>query len=151
MPRKNPTKVSGNYASGISLPFRPDGDGGVALAEGDPYIRGQVVATVSQNDSENPFQDLGGTESPVFQNPDDVEWRRVVRRRIERQFNELDTHALARLKRLRFRRGEADGELTVDLEYINLESTLNQDVTVGLRASDTLGTASAIPGLTRSG
>ena len=150
MPQQLPTKVSGNYASGISLPFRGDGDGGVALSEADPYILGQVLATVSPNDSENPFQDLGGTESPVFQNPDDIEWRRVVRRRVERQFNELDKNNLARLKRLKFLRGDGNGNMTVDLQYINLESTLNRDVTVDLQQGDTLGTASAVPGLTRS-
>jgi len=151
MARKKPTKISGNYASGISIPFRADGDGGVALSEGDPYIRGQVLATVSPNDSENPFQDLGGSESPIFQNADDVEWRQVVRRRIRRQFDELENNNLARLVNLRFGKGNEEGDLEVSLDYINLESTENRDVTVDLRSGDTVGVARQIPGFaTRS-
>ena len=144
MSRKNPTKISGNYASGISLPFRGDGDGGLALDEGDPYIRSQVLATVSPNMSENPFQDLGSDESAIFQNPDDPDWRRVVRRRIERQFGELEVNNLARLAKVNFGIGKPSGDLEVSISYINLESTVSSDVSVGLQAGDRVGLATAL-------
>lgn len=152
MSRKNPTKVGGDYSSGISIPFRGDGDGGLALDEGDPYIRSLVLATVSPNMSENPFQDLGSDESAIFQNPDDPDWRRVVRRRIERQFRELDDHNLARLIRVNFGTGNGNGELRAGIEYINLESTVSSDIQVQLQSGDKIGVAQQVPGgTTRSG
>ncbi len=147
MPRKLPTKVSGDYASGIAVPFRVDGDGGIALEEGDPYIRSQVLATVSPNMSENPFQDLGSDESAVFQNPDDPDWGRVVRRRIERQFAELEVNELARLERIQFGRSDGEGNLNVSIDYINLESTVGSDVSVDLQSGDKIGVARQVPSI----
>ena len=144
---RKPTKISGNYASGISIPFRPDGDGGLVLEEGDTYIRSCVLATVSPNMSDNPFQDLGSDESAIFQNPDDPDWRRIVRRRIERQFSELEKNNLARLQLVEFDiKRSTEGVLGVVVEYTNLESTIDSDVQVDLASGDKIGVASQIPG-----
>ena len=140
MARKEPTKVSGNYASGIAVPFKADGDGGIALQEGDPYIRGQVLATVSPNESDNPFQDLGGDDSPIFQNADDIEWKQAMELRIVRQFDELEQNNLARLMSLEFGDGDEEGNFEVLIEYINLESTESRDITINLQ------TGAALPG-----
>lgn len=133
------SKVSGNYASGISLPFRADSDGGIALTEGDAYIKGQVLATVFPNHSENPFQDIGGTEEPVFENPDSIEWRVAVKRRIQRQFKTLQKENLARLLDVRFGLVQGTGEYEIGVTYINMESTTKSEVTASVSATGTLG------------
>lgn len=133
------SKVSGNYASGIDNPIRADGDGGFALTEGDSYIRSQVLACVSPNESDNPFQDLGGDELAVFQNADDIRWRTQVKRRIKRQFQFLEDENLARLQKITFERGDAEGDFRVVISYLNLESTTNNTVSAELLTPNTQG------------
>lgn len=118
-----PTKVTQTFASGISIPFRADSDGGVALSEGETYIQAQVLMCVRPNESDNPFQDLGVGQEAVFQSAADPDWKLVIRRRIERQFEELDRENLARLKKVRFEPGDGNGDLRVVIQYTNLETT----------------------------
>jgi hypothetical protein len=145
MAQRKSTKLSGNYASGISFPFRGDGDGGLAVTEGDEYIYNMVLGVVSPNDSDNAFEDLGGTEEMIFENPDDPAWRAAVRNRIRRQFQVLDRENLARLSSLKFLGTNEDGEYTIKIEYINLESTKKEDVDV------TVNSAGEIVGIRQSG
>lgn len=135
-----PTKVSQTFASGMSLPFRADSDGGVAVSEGETYIKMQVLMCVRPNDSDNPFQDLGVGQEAVFQNAADPDWKLVIRRRIERQFEELDRENLARLKKVRFEPGDESGDLRVVVQYTNLETTTEGEaaVLVGREASRNL-------------
>lgn len=123
-------KPSGDYASGIAVPFRGDSDGGVSIDEGDAYIRGLVLQTVAPNESDNPFQDLGD-ESPIFQNPDSTEWQVRWRRRIRSQMQTLEDENLARLISVEFQMG-GEGEYQVVVTYINLESTRRADVTASV-------------------
>ena len=118
-----PTKVSLDYASGISQPFRGDSDGGVALAEGEEYIRQQVLATMMPNGSDNPFQDLGIGEEAIFQNPASPDWKLAIRQRITRQMALLERENLARLLKVRFDRVKPSGDLSVVVSYTNLETT----------------------------
>ena len=133
-------KVSGNYASGIDIPFRPDGDGGIALSEGDAYIRNLVLATVSINESDNPFQDLGSSLEPVFQNADDIEWRTAAVARVKRQFQTLADDNLARLVSVQFSQPDGEGNLELAISYINLESTTKSEVTVAIPRAGAQGT-----------
>lgn len=147
MARRNPTKLSGNFAQGIALPFRGDHDGGLALAEGDEYIYNQVLAVVSPNDSDNPFQDLGGDDFPIFQNPDDPGWRSAVRIRIRRQFVILQRENLARLSKLKFLGSDGNGNYNVKIDYINLESTDQREVQLSFNeAGQFTGAQSSVPG-----
>ena len=130
MARRKSTKISGNFASGVALPFRADHDGGIAITEGDNWIYNQVLAVVSPNESDNPFQDLGGSEFPIFQNADDPSWRSHVRARIRRQFQTLQRENLARLSKLSFLGGDENGDYRVKVEYINMESTRQEEVEV---------------------
>lgn len=132
-------KVSGNYASGIDNPIRPDGDGGLSLTEGDAYIRSQVLACVSPNESDNPFQDLGGDELAIFNNADDIRWRTQVKRRIARQFKFLEDENLARLEKITFEQGDAEGDFRVVIRYLNLESTTSNSVSSELVTPNTQG------------
>lgn len=141
------SKVSGNYASGISVPVRPDGDGGLALSEGDAYIRTQVLACVSPNESDNPFQDLGGDQMPIFQNPADPSWRQAFRRRLARQFTYLEDENLARLEAVEFQGVLApEGDYGVLVKYINLETGTSADVRASLTGASGAGTAAQAGG-----
>ncbi len=124
------SKVSGNYASGIAMPFRPDSDGGIVLTEGDRYITNLVLATVAPNESDNPFQDLGD-EAPIFQNPDSNSWQVRWRRRIKSQMALLERENLARLLDVSFSKG-GEGEYNVTVTFINLETARRQDVSAGI-------------------
>jgi len=128
-----PTKVQGLFASGIAAPFRGDSDGGVAIQEGDDYIRDQVFACVQPNNSDNPFQDFGDMERPVFENPTDPGWRRVIRQRIVENFGFLESNNLARLVKVEFD-GDADenGDYGCVIHYLNIETNSEQSATVPL-------------------
>lgn len=144
MATRRPTKVSGEYASGIAFPVRGDGDGGFRLAEGDEYIRGLINSAVRPNYSDNPFQDIGGTHEPMFQNAGDIGWRQVYKRRIRRVFEDLDRANLAKLVSMKFT--DADGEVTLHLRYLNKENATESDVAVPVQGPPGAGTATQIPG-----
>ena len=146
MARRTPTKISGNFASGIGFPFRGDGDGGVVLSEGDDYIRGMVLSAMQTNYSDNPFQDIGGTDYPVFQIAHAVGWRQVYKRRVRRVFEDLERERLAKLVSVTFPDTASEGVAHMTVRYINLESTVESDITVGLQDAQGAGTARQIPG-----
>jgi len=130
-------KTSGLYASGIGSPFRADSDGGLALSEGDAYVRAQVFAAVNVNTSDNPFQDLGVGESMIFENAEDPAWRRTVRERIVTQFKALETNNLARLVRVDFAtRGNESGDFEMTVVYVNLETNAEQSAAFGVAAGN---------------
>lgn len=118
-----PTKVTGDYASGIAIPFRGDSDGGVALAQGADYVNQLVLLTLKPNDSDNPFQDLDVTERAIFQNAADPEWKLETRQRVKKQMAQLERANLARLNKVVFGRGSDSGDLRVTIHYTNLETT----------------------------
>ena len=146
MARRRPTKVTGNFASGIGFPFRGDGDGGVVLTEGDDYIRGMILSAMQTNYSDNPFQDIGGTDYPIFQIAHAVGWRQVYKRRVRRTFEDLEREKLAKLVSVTFPKSVVEGVVSMTVRYINLESTVESDITVGLQGAHGAGTARQIPG-----
>lgn len=135
-----PTKVRGLFASGIAADFRGDSDGGVALAEGEEYIDGQVWAAVSLNESDNPFQDLGITEYAVFRNPQDPAFRRVVRERIVDQFAYLEANNLAKLLRVEFAQQASEaGDYEVTVSYTVIETNSERQSTFQMTKEGDVG------------
>jgi len=142
MAGRSPTKVSGNYASGLAFPVVADGDGGFALAEGDEYIRGLVFSALQPNDSDNPFQDIGGSNFPVFKIAGDVGWRQVYKARIIEVFALLERENLARYVSITWdteANKNNDGNTFMTVRYMNLENATEADLALGLSDSGLTG------------
>jgi hypothetical protein len=117
------TKISGNYAAGLSTPFRADTDGGALVVEGEEYVRQLILTAMGTNESDNPFQDLGVGEDSIFKVSADPRWKASLRRRIKAQLDLLDRENLARFVRLDMPQDSgSDGSYTVELTYLNLET-----------------------------
>lgn len=146
MAGRSPTKVSGNYASGIAFPVRADGDGGFNLSEGDQYIKDLVFSAVQPNYSDNPFQNIGGDDFPIFQVAGEPGWKLRHKQTIERVFKTLERENLAKLVKLKFVSSNDSGETSLRIQYVNLENATDGEITVGIEGQQSSGSASQIPG-----
>lgn len=126
------TKLTGTFASGISSPFRSDSDGGLALAEGEAYVEQLVLTALQVNESDNPFQDLGVTNYAVFKPSADPAWRLVMRRRIRTQMELLERDNLAKFVRIDFGGSDGNGNFTVEVTYLNLETQQENTFTAAI-------------------
>ena len=124
-------RISGDYASGISLPFTGDGDGGLRLVESDKYVDRMVILAVLPNESDNPFQDIGGTVTPIFKNSSDRAWKQFLKSRIKSQFSILETNNLARLTKVEIGKPDSEGNVPVEVRYINLETGAQNQFVLG--------------------
>jgi len=109
---------------GVSLPVRRTSRGGFAIAVGDSYIREVVMRAVSPNFSEHPFEVLYMEEDTVFANQSPALRAKVVDS-LYRVFAYLEGRGIARLADsggISFEKGDADGELKLVVEYLNLKT-----------------------------
>ena len=113
-------------ARGIELPTRAV-NGRLKLLSGDAYIEQLVMVALGDNDSENPFQEIGLGEFMIF-GINDAQEDGEIRMKVKRVFSLLEADQLARLKTLSFETSGSDKLMFLD--YINLETGQRREVEV---------------------
>jgi len=109
---------------GISLPVRANARGGITLADAEAYIDEVVLRACSPNYSDNPFDALPLPEDIVFAINDPALKMRAIAD-IRRAFLYLERIGFARLasdESIKFETGEVEGEATLQVRYINLQT-----------------------------
>jgi len=127
-------RQSGQGKTGIAIPFAADGRGRLALSSGNAQLEKIITLNLSDLESANPFQgDIGIGADMVFAIAS-VKLRADVRRKINLLFRRLQLSDRARLDGSpTFTSNSTLQELTVDINYINLEE--NKPGEVGLKFS----------------
>lgn len=127
-------RTSGQGKTGIALPFSADGRGRLAMVSGNAQLEKIIILNLSDLDSGNPYQgDIGLSADMVFAIAS-TKIRADVKRRINQLFRRLQLQDRARLNgNPSFTQNSNLQELTVDIEYINLEE--NKPGQVGLTFS----------------
>jgi hypothetical protein len=146
-------KTSELFSGGISTPFRGNAQGGVQMLYGDEYVKKAIEVLVSDCDSDNPFQrGLGIALDNIFQIKGDARWQGRTRAQIVQLFtNYFEPANIARLINVEFQDlgvgGVAsEGEVTVVVNFIAIESNTRQQVQVGSAISNNPSTAAALAG-----
>ncbi len=109
-------------AQGILVPLKPK-YGRLKLLAGDDYIDMLVRIALGDNQSDNPFQDIGfGGERFVFAVNDSLT-EGEIRNRVLLAFESLERDQLARVAKrdITFER-TVEGELRMNVTYTNLET-----------------------------
>lgn len=116
------SRVSGNGKTGIAVPFSADGRGRLAFVSGDAQLRKIIFLNLSDLESLNPFQaDIGLGSDMIFAIANEA-LRADLKRRIQALFRRLELADRARLARPpAFETNSSRQEMTVEIEYINLE------------------------------
>jgi hypothetical protein len=106
----------------LAVPFSADGRGRLAFVSGDAQLRKIIFLNLSDLESLNPFQaDIGLGSDMIFAIANES-LRADLKRRIQALFRRLELADRARLARPPlFTTDSARQEMTVDIEYINLE------------------------------
>ncbi len=109
---------------GFALPLRPSPTGGVAITEGDEQADKIIRLSLSDNESDNAFQQNLGLGSRMIFDPLSPSFRAQVLSRLFEIFAEYEKLKLFKLVKgsVTWTRGPADGEQTLEFRYINLES-----------------------------
>lgn len=119
-------------AQGIKLPLQTK-NGRLQLLSGDEYIEQLIFTALGDNESENPFQDIGLGEFMIF-GINDSYTEGEIRTRVEQIFDLLEGDQLARLdsedKALTFTRKKGTGQLVMLLSYTNLETQEQREIEV---------------------
>jgi hypothetical protein len=115
------TRGSGDGKAGWAVPFSGDGRGRVAQTFGNDQLEKLIATNLQDLSSGNPFQELGIGEDMVFAVA--AEHLRIdLRRRIRALFKRLQLADRARLaKEPDFNVNATVGELTINIDYINIE------------------------------
>lgn len=119
-------------AQGIRLPLEAK-NGRLRLLSSDAYIEQIIVTALGDNESENPFQNIGLGEFMIF-GINDSYTESEIRERVEQIFESLETDQLATLdsedKALTFKRDKGTGRLKMFLNYTNLETQEQNEIEV---------------------
>lgn len=119
-------------ATGIKLPLEAK-NGRLVLLSGDDYIEQLIFAALGDNETENPFQDIGLGEFMIF-GINDSYTAGEIRERVRRVFESLEADQLAKLgsddKAITFEKEIGTGRLKMFLTYINLETQEQNDIEV---------------------
>lgn len=116
-------------ASGLSIPMRVVRGRGV-IDSGERQMAKLISLAMTEGESDNPFNDDAGIQVPVF----DVNLpstRALVRREIEHHFRRFEADERASLERIET--SEGDGEMIVDLWYIDMETDERHEISKTLR------------------
>lgn len=109
-------------AQGISVPLKTK-NGRLQLVSGDAYIDMLVRIALGDNQSDNPFQDIGlGAERWIFGINDGMA-EGEIKTAVLSVFESLERDQLAKIKQsdIKFDRSE-EGVLKMDLAYTNIET-----------------------------
>ena len=119
-------------AQGIQLPLIAK-NGRLKLLEGDAYIAQLISVALGDNESQNPFQDIGLGEFMIF-GMNDSYTEAEIREKVREVFESLETDQLAKLetddKAISFERDVAAGTLSMFVSYVNLETQEQQELEV---------------------
>lgn len=119
-------------AQGIQLPLVVK-NGRLKLLDGDDYIAQLIAVALGDNESENPFQDIGLGEFMIF-GINDSYTEAEIRERVREVFESLEDDQLAKLetddKAVTFERNVAAGTLSMFVSYVNLETQEQQELEV---------------------
>lgn len=119
-------------AQGIRLPLQTK-NGRLQLLSGDAYIEQLLFTALGDNESENPFQDIGLGQFMIF-GINDSYTEAEIRERVEQIFEALEADQLAKLdddeQALRFERKRGTGKLFLHVSYTNLETQEQNDIEV---------------------
>ena len=109
---------------GIKVPVQVSYTGGVLMQEGDEQNRQDLRLALGDNDNDNAFQQDIGLGNRFIFDLRNAGFRSVVLARLFRMFTAFEAQRRFRLVRgsLKWTRGPASGEETLELRYIDLES-----------------------------
>lgn len=113
-------------ARGIRLPMKAK-NGRLVMLGGDAYIEQLIFAALGNNDSENPFQDIGLGEFMIFGINDRLT-EGQIRKRVVAAFDTLRRDQLATLEELTFESVEEEKMMVIG--YRNLETGKREAVEV---------------------
>jgi hypothetical protein len=101
------------------------------LVEGEEQLKKIIFLALSDCSSDNPFQDLGMDPDIVFANNDGETQARLNHRIVER-FQRFEVEGRAKLAPSypRFSADERSQELVVDVRYVNLETTSEEELSL---------------------
>lgn len=129
-----PNGTTGEFSSGILIPFQANGAGGIKLVDGDDYLRQIVRVRVAPGNSDNPFLSFGIADDAVFQNVSDTGWRSVIRRRIENFFQTLQRAQLVKLLSVAFQPSTTSPEeFDAVIRFLSIETNTEQEVKTPIR------------------
>lgn len=118
-------------AVGIALPWRANKRGGLFHSTSDDTIKKLLGVALGNNDSNNPFQELG-LDDIIF-DPGDETTFGVLRSRIEEIFEGFREEEIAALQTRDDNLAvtqTAEGEFQMNLFFVNLETDLPGEATV---------------------
>lgn len=119
-------------AQGIRLPLQTK-NGRLVKLSGDDYIEQLIFTALGDNETENPFQDIGLGEFMIF-GINDSYTEGEIRERVKQVFESLENDQLAKLasddKALSFERNKGTGQLVLFLSYVNLETQEQNEIEV---------------------
>lgn len=120
-------------AVGLALPWRANKRGGLFRSKSDETVKKLLAVALGNNDSNNPFQQLG-TDDIIF-SPGDETVFGVSRARIEEIFEGFEEQEIAALQRRDDNLAvtqTAEGEFQMNLFFVNLETDLPGEATVSV-------------------
>ena len=118
-------------AEGFSVPVRVNQGGGVKTEVGTDQLDKIIRLAFSAGDDDNPFQDLGISESIIFQ-VNDPSTHGVLRSRVRAILQKFaDRIQLEPSKGIQIRENAA-GEVNLSFDYIDLETNELRDLTLTL-------------------
>ncbi len=124
-----------NFTGGLQLPLQPSRSGGLRLLSGDEYITQLIQSLVADDESDNPFLEIGLTIGTIFANLSDGGWRAQQQKRIKDLFLELERAQIAKLKSATFgdTAGNEPGTHQVTILYYSIETDTEQQVITTVR------------------
>ncbi len=118
-------------AVGLSLPWRANKRGGVFRSKSDETLKKLIATALGNNDSNNPFQELG-LDDIIFEPGDELTFG-PLRTRIEEIFEDFQDQELGALQT----RDDnltvttiSEGQFEMKLFFVNLETDLPGEATV---------------------
>lgn len=121
------------FSGGLQIPIQPDQAGGFRVIEGDDYVSQLIMTLASDGDSDNPFFKMGLGLEAVFANLSEGAWRAQQQRRIVEVFNRLSSQKIARLVGTQFTAGPGQGEFTIGIKFLSVETATERDVQITTR------------------
>lgn len=116
---------------GLAVPVRVNISGQLTMVDGEDQLKKIIMLNLADGTSENPFQELGVATGVVF-GVSDQRLLAVVRQRISRLFQRLRAEGRARLAPgyPKFSVNSAAQELIADIHYQNLETEMEEDLSL---------------------
>lgn len=116
---------------GIDLPFRVTSQGGLAMSEDKEQVEKLLIVALQPCPSENPFQDLGLAADVIYRINDKFIESEIILE-VERLFAFFERQRRARLNGRPIFSRTTEGELQMDIEYVNLETARQRVLTMVL-------------------